>query len=180
MFDTFREPHFFTFSVIFSHIASIFTFSVDFFSYLATFSHIAAFSHLRVPHGPLGSPALPDQLSISLPGISRLPGVQPSLSGVRPSPGIHRHPHGVRWIFMGIPPWKWKWGRPPLAHRPCWTNWAFPFRVSLACPGFSPPSRELGHPRDSPAPPWGPVNFQGRGKHQPSGRHHPSTGGPPS
>ena len=49
MFDTFREPHFFTFSVIFSHIASIFTFSVDFFSHLATFSHIAAFSHLRVP-----------------------------------------------------------------------------------------------------------------------------------
>ena len=50
MFDTFREPHFFTFSVIFSHIASIFTFSVEFFSHLATFSHIAAFSHLRVPH----------------------------------------------------------------------------------------------------------------------------------
>ena len=49
MFDTFREPHFFTFSVIFSHIASIFTFSVEFFSHLATFSHIAAFSHLRVP-----------------------------------------------------------------------------------------------------------------------------------
>ena len=36
-------------SVIFSHIASIFTFSVEFFSHLATFSHIAAFSHLRVP-----------------------------------------------------------------------------------------------------------------------------------
>ena len=51
MFDTFREPHFFTFSVIFSHIASIFTFSVEFFSHLATFSHIAAFSHLRVPQG---------------------------------------------------------------------------------------------------------------------------------
>ena len=49
MFDTFREPHFFTFSVIFSHIASIFTFSVEFVSHLATFSHIAAFSHLRVP-----------------------------------------------------------------------------------------------------------------------------------
>ena len=46
MFDTFREPHFFTFSVIFSHIASIFTFSVEFFSHLATFSQIAAFSHL--------------------------------------------------------------------------------------------------------------------------------------
>ena len=44
-----REPNFFTFSVIFSHIASIFTFSVEFFSHLATFSHIAAFSHLRVP-----------------------------------------------------------------------------------------------------------------------------------
>ena len=52
MFDTFREPHFFTFSVIFSHIASIFTFSVEFFSHLATFSHIAAFSHLRVPQTP--------------------------------------------------------------------------------------------------------------------------------
>ena len=51
MFDTFREPHFFTFSVIFSHIASIFTFNVEFFSHLATFSHIAAFSHLRVPQG---------------------------------------------------------------------------------------------------------------------------------
>ena len=53
---------------------------------------------------------------------------------------------------MGIPPWKWKWDRPwptPSAPR---TQGAFPFRVSLACPGPSPPSRELGHPRDSPAP----------------------------
>ena len=31
-------------------IASIFTFSVDFVSHLATFSHIGPFSHLRVPH----------------------------------------------------------------------------------------------------------------------------------
>ena len=54
MFDTFREPHFFTFSVIFSHIASIFTFSVEIVSHLATFSHIAAFSHLRVPQGREG------------------------------------------------------------------------------------------------------------------------------
>ena len=38
--------------------------------------------------GPPSSPALPDQLSISLPGISRLPGAQPSLSGVRPPPGF--------------------------------------------------------------------------------------------
>ena len=50
MFDTFREPNLFTFSVIFAHIASFFTFSVDIFSHLATFLHIAAFSHLRVPH----------------------------------------------------------------------------------------------------------------------------------
>ena len=53
MFDTFREPHFFTFSVIFSHIASIFTFSVEFFFTFSYLSHIAAFSHLRVPHTPI-------------------------------------------------------------------------------------------------------------------------------
>ena len=44
--------------------------------------------------GPLGSPALPDQLSISLPGISRLPVAQPSLSGVRPPPGFTGTPMG--------------------------------------------------------------------------------------
>ena len=49
MFDTFREPHFFTFRVIFSHIASIFTFSVEFFFTFSYLSHIAVFSHLRVP-----------------------------------------------------------------------------------------------------------------------------------
>ena len=49
MFDTFREPHFFAFSVIFAHIASIFTFSIEICSHLTTFSQIAAFSHLRVP-----------------------------------------------------------------------------------------------------------------------------------
>ena len=43
MFYTFREPHFFTFSVIFSHIASIFTFNVDFlFTFSVIFSHIAS------------------------------------------------------------------------------------------------------------------------------------------
>ena len=46
--------------------------------------------------GPLSPPALPDQMGISLPGISLLTGSRPSLSGVRPPPGIHRHPHGVR------------------------------------------------------------------------------------
>ena len=45
--------------------------------------------------GPLGSPAMPDPRSISLPGISCLSGTQLSLSGVRPTPGIHRHPYGV-------------------------------------------------------------------------------------
>ena len=44
--------------------------------------------------GPPNSPALPDQLSISLPGISRLPGAQPSLSGVRPPPGFTGTPMG--------------------------------------------------------------------------------------
>ena len=44
--------------------------------------------------GPPSSPALPDQLSISLPGISRLPGPQPSLSGVRPPPGFTGTPMG--------------------------------------------------------------------------------------
>ena len=41
MFDTFREPNFFTISY-FSQIALIFTFSIDIFSHLATFSHIEA------------------------------------------------------------------------------------------------------------------------------------------
>ena len=41
--------------------------------------------------GPLGSP---DPRSISLPGISRLPGAQPSLSGVRPPPGFTGTPMG--------------------------------------------------------------------------------------
>ena len=47
-------------------------------------------SHLtRLPY--MG---MPDQLSISLPGISRLPGVQPSLSGVRPPPEFTGTPMG--------------------------------------------------------------------------------------
>ena len=168
-----------------------------------------------------------------------------ALSGLS---ALGRASHFTRLPYMGIPPWKWKWGRPwpaPSAPRPCRTQGAFPFRVSLACPGPSPPSRELGHPRDSPAPLgvrgifrvganashqagttplqgsgngagppgspalpdqlsislpgisrlpraqpslsgvrpprdspaplWGPGNFQGRGKRQPSGRHRPST-----
>ena len=43
---------------------------------------------------PPSSLALPDQLSISLPGISRLPGAQPSLPGVRPPPGFTGTPMG--------------------------------------------------------------------------------------
>ena len=54
MFYTFREPNFFTFRVIFSQIASIFTFSVDIVLHLAAFSHIEAFSHLRVPQSVRG------------------------------------------------------------------------------------------------------------------------------
>ena len=44
--------------------------------------------------GPLGSPAMPDPRSISLPGISRLSGAQPSLSGVRPPLGFTGTPMG--------------------------------------------------------------------------------------
>ena len=44
--------------------------------------------------GPLSPPALPDQMGISLPGISRLTGSQPSLSGVRPPPGFTGTPMG--------------------------------------------------------------------------------------
>ena len=44
--------------------------------------------------GLLGSPALPDSRSISIPGIPTLPGAQPSLSGVRPTPGFTGTPRG--------------------------------------------------------------------------------------
>ena len=44
--------------------------------------------------GPLSPPALPDQMGISLPGISRLTGSRPSLSGVRPPPGFTGTPMG--------------------------------------------------------------------------------------
>ena len=49
--------------------------------------------------GFLGSPALPDPRSISIPGIPTLPGAQPSLSGVRPPRGSPA-PLRVRGIFM--------------------------------------------------------------------------------
>ena len=49
--------------------------------------------------GLLGSPALPDPRSISIPGIPTLPGAQPSLSGVRPPRGSPA-PLRVRGIFM--------------------------------------------------------------------------------
>ena len=51
---------------------------------------------MEVEMGPtlVGSPAMPDPRSISLPGISRLSGAQPSLSGVRPPPGFTGTPMG--------------------------------------------------------------------------------------
>ena len=68
---------------------------------------------------------------------------------------------------MGIPPWKWRWGRPwpaPLAHRLCRTNWASPFWVFLSCPGLSPPSRELGHPPGFTGTLMGSGEFSGSGQ----------------
>ena len=69
------------------------------------------------------------------------------------------YPHGSR---NGVGP-----GRPPRLH---FTSGYF---SPVRGPAFL--SRESGHPRDSPAPLWGPGNFQGQGKRQPSSRHRPST-----
>ena len=49
-----------------------------------------------------------------------------------------------------------------------------PNRTTATITSATAPVVTMG-PRDSPAPLWGPGNFQGRGKRQPSGRHHPST-----
>ena len=119
-----------------------------------------------------GVSALPGVSALS--GVSALPGA-PGLQGLSALLGVSQH---YRLSHMGIPPWKWKWGRlrpASSAPRPCRTPGACHFQVSLSCPGPRLPSRESGHPRDSPAPLWGPANFQGRGKRQPSGRHRPST-----
>ena len=129
--------------------------------------------------GLLGSPALPDSRSISIPGIPTLPGAQPSLSGVRPPPGFTGTPRGPGNVH----------GRgncqPSGRHHPSTVNdvalsghsalpglSALPGQsshsaihgdtpleveragISLPCYlspalGPSPPSRELGHPRDS-------------------------------
>ena len=53
---------------------------------------------MEVEMGPtlVGSPAMPDPRSISLPGISRLSGSRPSLSGVRPPQGFTGTPMGSR------------------------------------------------------------------------------------
>ena len=68
--------------------------------------------------------------------------------GLSTLPGQSFHSAAVH----GDTPMEVEMGPAPSAPRPCRTQGAFPFRVSLACPGPSPPSRELGHPRDSPAP----------------------------
>ena len=47
--------------------------------------------------------------------------------------------------------------------------------VSLACPGAQPSLSGVRPPPGFIEPLWGPGNFQGRGKRQPSGRHRPST-----
>ena len=71
-----------------------------------------------------------------------------ALSGLSAFPGQSFHSAAVH----GDTPMEVEMGRAWPAPRPCRTQGAFPFRVSLASPGPSPPSRELGHPRDSPAP----------------------------
>ena len=81
-----------------------------------------------------------------------------ALSGHSALPGQSSHSAAVH----GDTPMEVEMGPAPLAPRPSRTKGAFPFRVSLACPVPSLLSRELGHPRDSPAPLWGPGNFQGQ------------------
>ena len=49
-----------------------------------------------------------------------------------------------------------------------------PNRTTATITSVTAPVVIMG-PRDSPEPLWGPGNFQGRGKRQPSGRHRPST-----
>ena len=103
-------------------------------------------------------------------GLSTLPG-RSAFPGLSTLPGQSFHSAAVH----GDTPMEVELGPAPSAPRLCRTQGAFLFRVFLTCPGPSLLSRESGHPRDSPAPLWGPGNFQGRGKRQPSGRHRPST-----
>ena len=58
--------------------------------------HLTRLPYMGYPHGSGNGagPGSPDKRSISLPGISRLPGAQPSLSGVRPPPGFTGTPMG--------------------------------------------------------------------------------------
>ena len=58
--------------------------------------HLTRLPYMGYPHGSGNGagPGSPDQMSISLPGISRLTGAQPSLSGVRPPPGFTGTPMG--------------------------------------------------------------------------------------
>ena len=132
---------------------------------------------------PSGVSALPGVSALSgvsaLPGVSALQGLS-ALSGVSAFSGLSALPgqsiHSA--TVHGDTPMEVEMGSAlagPSAPRPCRTPGAFHFQVSLSCPGPSLLSRESGHPRDSPAPLWGPGNFQGRGKRQPSGRHRPST-----
>ena len=80
----------------------------------------------------------------ALSGLSAL--ARPSRASALPGQSFHSA------AVHGDTPMEVEMGPAPSAPRPCRTQGAFPFRVSLACPGPSPPSRELGHPRDSPAP----------------------------
>ena len=130
--------------------------------------------------GLLGSPALPDSRSISIPGIPTLPGAQPSLSGVRPTLGFTGTPRGPG-NFHGRGNCQ-----PSGRHHPSTVNdvalsghsalpWHFPSMVSFACPGAQPSLSGVRPPPGFIEPLWGPGNFQGRSKCQPSGRHRPST-----
>ena len=83
------------------------------------------------------------------------PGAQPSLSGVRPTPGFMGQTPAIR----QAPPLHFGGIRP------------LPNRTTATITSVTAPVVTMA-PRDSPAPLWGPGNLKGRGKRQPSGRHH--------
>ena len=123
------------------------------------------------PGRPPSSPALLDQLSISLPWY-----LSPALGPSPPSRELG-HPRGIHRTPMGSGEFSGPGQTPAIRQAPPLHFGGIrplPNRTTATITSVTAPVVTMG-PRDSPAPLWGPGNFQGRGKRQPSGRHHPST-----
>ena len=75
--------------------------------------------------------------------------------------------HLTRLPYMGLPPWKWKWGRPwpaPVVHRPCRTNWAFSLPGISRLPGAQPSLSGVRPPPGFTGTPMGSGEFSGPGQ----------------